>query len=304
MLGDRSYMRDYDGARMWSVSIWIVLVNVVLYALQLLVPLVTGNRVMLESFLALKPSDLAHGYVWQLLTFQFLHGGPFHLLINCAMLYMFGRPVEEVLGRKRFLVLYLGAGAFGGLCQAAAGWTFPSHFGTGSVVGASAGVFALIAAFAALNWEQPLTMLLAFVIPVTMRAKYLLLVELVLALLGMLQGRGSGIAHAAHLGGMIGGLLFLKALQRFGVDGLSWESLGLRTRQRELVSASRRKRSGWASSTSVPVDEVPSGEFISKEVDPILDKISAHGIQSLTEREKMILEAARNRMSKRSSGRS
>src|SRR5574340_1582228 len=107
MLEDRDYMRaDYGGGHSFSrlsVSLWLVIVNAVLYAAQLIVPLAgatTGHvPPRLESYLGLHPIVLLHGAVWQLFTFQVLHGGPFHLLINCAMLYIFGRPMEVALGR-------------------------------------------------------------------------------------------------------------------------------------------------------------------------------------------------------------
>lgn len=299
MLGDRYYMRDHDQPQGWSVSMWLILANAVVYAVQLLVPLVFGARHGLEDYLALSPTQLARGHVWQLLTFQFLHGGPLHLVLNCAMLYMFGRPVEEVLGRQRYLIMYLYSGAVGGLLQASCSWLFPNHFGLHPVVGASAGVFGLIAAFAALHWEQPLTMLLAFIIPVTIKAKYLLVVEIVLAVFGLLQGTSSGIAHGAHLGGMFGGLSLILFLYRSGSRGFPWERFTARPPRRELVKVVARQRTGWVSGPSSPAEDLPPGEFISKEVDPILDKISAQGIQSLTDRERKILEAARARMSKR-----
>ncbi len=286
-----------------SVSLWLVIVNAVVYAAQLIVPLAgaTAGHVppRLESYLALHPGDLLHGALWQLLTFQVLHGGPFHLLINCAMLYIFGRPMEVALGRNRFLLLYFGSGAFGGLVQAVCSWTFPLHFGTGEVLGASAGVFGLIAAFAVLNSEMPITMLLAFIIPVSLKAKYLLVVEAVLALLGMLAPP-SGIAHAAHLGGMLAGIFYVRQAMHWH---WRWPSFGRGAQRgqaaRELVGVNARKSALRRRPPPDLDDTLSPEEFLTKEVDPILDKISAHGIQSLTEREKRILEAARRKMQKR-----
>ena len=296
---------DYDGSHWFQrlpVSLWLVLLNVVVYAAQLIVPLAGGapGRLppRLEDYLALSPVALLHGYVWQLLTFQFLHAGPFHLLINCAMLYIFGRPMESALGRGSFLRLYFGSGAFGGLVQAACGLLWPGHFGLGEVIGASAGVFGLIAAFATLNSEMPITMLLAFIIPVSMKAKYLLLVEAVIALLGLLDA-ASHIAHAAHLGGMCAGVFYIRVLLHRHWR-LPWLTRTPATRRlRELVSA-RARKTAPRQRPPLPTDEELSTEdFLAKEVDPILDKISAHGIQSLTERERRILETARRKMQRR-----
>jgi membrane associated rhomboid family serine protease len=243
------------------------------------------------------------GWVWQLLTFQLLHGGPFHLLINCAMLYIFGRPVEHALGRGSFLRLYFGSGAFGGLVQVALALVFKEHFGYRQgfgwppVLGASAGVFGLIAAFATLHSDTPITMLVAFIIPVTMKAKYLLVVEVILALLGMLDV-SSGIAHAAHLGGMIAGVLYIRTVSQWRLPRFR-RATRQRSSPRELVNVQAPKKAFWHRPQPGADANLPTEEFLSREVDPILDKISAHGIQSLTERERKVLEMARAKMSNR-----
>lgn len=302
MLEDRDYMQDDygggHGAYRLSLSLWLVIINAVVFAVQLILRLAAtssnNGSVLLENYFALWPEKLVHGYIWQLLTFQFLHAGLLHLLFNCAMLYLFGRSVEAALGRRGFLKLYLLSGAFGGLLQVGLSYAFPGHFGFGPVVGASAGVFGLIAAFATLYANQPITMLLAFILPVTMRAKYLLLVEAIIALLGLLDAT-SGIAHGAHLGGMIMGVFYVRKI-------MHWRGFVISSRPappRELVSARSFKSKGWRNAPSEAEEPMSQKEFLSKEVDPILEKISAHGIHSLTDKERKILEAARKKMSGR-----
>jgi membrane associated rhomboid family serine protease len=304
MLGDRPYMRDAPSGTRWSVSLWLIVVNTACYAAQLIVPLLSGtNETLLtepfwERYLALHPDDLVRGWFWQLLTFQFLHAGLLHIGLNCAMLYMFGRPVEDVLGRAVFLRFYLVSGATGGLFQVTCSLVFPGHFGTGAVLGASAGVFALIAAFAALNWNQPITMLVAFIIPVSMKAKYLVLVEAIIAGFGMLQGR-SGVAHAAHMGGILAGLGYIRFFVLREFAWFNWPRFRRSLPHRELVKTTSGRHGLWAPSKKEEFEDLPPADFISKEVDPILDKISAHGIQSLTPREREVLQAARERMGKR-----
>jgi len=250
----------------------------------------------LDAYFALSVEGLHNGFVWQLMTFQFMHGGLFHLLLNCFAIFMFGREVEEALGRRTFLALYFTSGIVGGLLQTGGGLLWPGHFG-GAVVGASAGAFGLVAAFAVLYPERPLTLLLFFIVPVTMRAKYLLLFSAVLALFGIVFP-GDHIAHAAHLGGMLTGIFFIRKIIHW-----QWPQFRRaphrRPLPRELVSVHAPKAPLWRRPPPRAVEELPTEEFLSKEVDPILDKISAHGIQSLTDSERKILEMARARMAKR-----
>jgi len=304
MLEDRHYMRrDPFGTGWWSMTVLLITANVVAYLLQLALVDPTPR---VEGYLALSADGLAHGYVWQLLTFQFMHGGFLHLLFNCFAIFMFGRELEQSLGRRSFLTLYLSSGVLGGLFQVGfvkllTVFLHNPSFETVQVVGASAGAFGLIAAFATLFPERPLMLLLFFIIPVNMRAKFLLLFEGAIALFGIATtGRqfnlpGSQVAHAAHLGGMLTGILFIRY-------AIHWEwpqfkrTKGRRVQRLVKVPASSVL---WGHKKAISPEDLPPEEFLSKEVDPILDKISAHGIQSLTERERRILQAAREKMAKR-----
>jgi membrane associated rhomboid family serine protease len=301
MIEDRFYMRDASRHQApWSTALILVVANTAVFALQLIFQLFYDSSPSpIERYFALNPRDWL-GWIYQLFTFQFLHSGPLHLILNCAMLYIFGWPVEMALGRTEFLKLYLVCGALGGLVQIGCSWMFPGHFGMLSVVGASAGVFALIAAFAAMNWDASITTLLAFIIPVTMRAKYLILVMGILAVLGMLE-KMSGVAHAAHLGGLLAGLAYIRFLIQADRTLFDWRRFRHSRPRPELVEARSSKRSFWQKPQPTPNanEDLPPAEYISREVDPILDKISAHGIQSLTDRERKILEAARAKMAKR-----
>jgi hypothetical protein len=165
-------------------------------------------------------------------------------------------------------------------------------------VGASAGCLGLIAAFAMLYPERPLTLLLFLIIPVGMRAKFLLAFSALLAVFGILFPAGRHTADVAHLGGIITGIVFVRY-------ALHWDFRWPRLRRTGGEPPRRLVKVGTGSSTlrgrskASAEDDLPAEDFLSKEVDPILDKISAHGIQSLTERERRILEAARERMGKR-----
>lgn len=295
MLEDRPYMRSSPFEPQRSVTLILVMALAVLYLVQSLVESYTNWP--LFPYFALSKEGLSHGFLWQLLTFQFMHGGLLHLLFNCWAIYVFGRPVEEALGRNGFLRLYLFSGIFGGLLQMLGSLVLP-RFG-GPVVGASAGAFGLVAAYASLYPERPLTLLLAFIIPVSMRAKYLLLFSAGLAVYGILVPKDN-VAHAAHLGGLLTGLVYV----RWGMQAASL-LLARRPgrpsfRPRELIRASSTKASPWRNTkTKGTAEDLPPGEFISREVDPILEKISAHGFQSLTPAEKGILKAAQAKLDKR-----
>ncbi len=291
-------MREGPGGTRWSLTTTLIAINTGVFVLGLIAALIWPQGYgRLFGVLALSPTGLARGWLWQILTFQFLHGSLFHLIINCVVLYFFGRPLEQSLGRPFFLRLYFGSGAVGGILQVALAWIFPGHFGMSGVVGASAGVFGLIAAFALLNRETPITTLIAFVIPVTMRAKYLLVFEALIALLGMLSP-GTGVAHAAHLGGMLGAIGYLQLRQLAARSHLRRLRLRPTVIHRELVGAAAPRVRAQRRRQAMDPGPSSGADFMSREVDPILDKISAQGIHSLTEREKKILEAARAKMSR------
>jgi membrane associated rhomboid family serine protease len=278
----------------WSATMALLVVNVVAFILQSAVE--RFSNFPTNAWFALSVEGLRHGYAWQLLTYQLMHGGWLHLLLNCWAIYVFGRAVEETLGRNSFLTLYFTSGVIGGLFQALAGVLLDGRFAA-PVVGASAGAFGLVAAFAMLYPERPLMLLLFFIIPVNMRAKFLLLFGGLVTLFGLVVPTGN-IAHAAHLGGLLTGIVFVRY-------AIYWHWHWPRLRRtpprplRPLVKAPLRASAQWGQTNVRVVEDLPPDEFLSKAVDPILDKISAQGIQSLTERERKILETAREKMGKR-----
>lgn len=213
MLENRDYMRRTPDGFRWSATVVLLIVNAGAFILQLTVL----PHVIHESYLALSLEGLRRGYVWQLLTFQFLHAGWLHLILNCWALYMFGRDVEWTLGKARFITLYFSSGVVGGLFQEFVALIWPHYFGS-AVVGASAGIFGVVSAFAMLFPERPLMLLILFVIPLKMRAKYLLLINLLLTALGLSFPKsffGGNVAHAAHLGGILTGLAFIRWREAF-----------------------------------------------------------------------------------------
>src|SRR5687767_706795 len=114
MLEDRSYMHSGEGWKnQRSATIILLILNAVIFILHEGIRFYAKHDI--ATYLGLQLNDVARGWVWQLITFQFLHAGWLHIILNSLGLYIFGRIVEDTLGRKRFLIVYLGAGVCGGL---------------------------------------------------------------------------------------------------------------------------------------------------------------------------------------------
>jgi membrane associated rhomboid family serine protease len=295
MLEDRDYMRQpaYHEPRV-SFTVALLIVNAAVFLVQLAAASSTGGVEVEGTYFALSLTGLKHGFVWQLLTFQFMHVGWMHIIFNSLAIYFFGRPVEDALGRRHFLTLYLASGVIGGLVQMLFAWLVPQYFNA-PVMGASAGAYGLVAAFAILHWTERFSLLIYF-IPVNMTGKILLAVSLGLAFVGMLNLH-SGVANAAHLGGILTGAYYVRLFIQGQWPG--WKFPARRSTTRKMVTTRSGNGSVWRSDAGKPDEDLSADEFLSSEVDPILDKISAHGIHSLTARERKILEKARKKMTGR-----
>lgn len=251
-----------------------------------------------NRFLAFAPADLLT-QPWGIITYMFAHGGLWHLLVNMLMLFFFGPPLEQKWGSTEFIKYYLICG-LGGV---ALSFIFAIQ---ANVIGASAAVFGVMLAFA-INWpESPIY--IWGILPV--KAKWLVGVLGVLTFFMAVGQPGDGVAHAAHLGGLVAGLIYLKSDWRLGatLDRLREASQARRfavvskeeeeegtDRERE----ERRKRRERAPSASRrrPRSRGNEEELLDR-VDDILDKISQEGMGSLTSEERRILdEVSRRRRS-------
>jgi membrane associated rhomboid family serine protease len=291
MLEDRDYMRRPEYLPRVSLTAVLLMVNAIIFVIECFA-LGYPPQFSLDNHFALSVEGLKNGFVWQLLTYQFMHANLWHILANSWAIYLFGREIEATLGPRQFLVLYLAGGTVGGIFQVIAALVWPHLFG-GPVVGASAGGFGLMAAYAVLFPERELTLLFP---PVTFQAKTMLIFSAVLAVFGIVFPVDN-VANAAHLGGMLTGIVFIR--QFVQGRGLPREFRPDPAVPREFAGT----RSGQAlfrrSAASPPDEGLSTDEFVKSEVDPILDKISRQGIQSLTGRERQILERARSRIAKR-----
>ncbi len=291
MLADRSYMRPGYPQQGTSMLTWMVCALIAAFVLQLATS--SWDLFPLERLLVLTPAGLRHGRVWTLLTYVLMHGGILHLLFNCLSLYLIGRELIGPLGSVRFLGLSLSAALLGAL------FWFACHFNQGGLVllGASGIVAGLFVVFACLFPEQDVTFLAFYVLPITVKPKLLAWILLGVELVGFLFGelpRGGfdqGIAHSAHLGGMLAGWLFYRFFYaRNGLDlatSFAWPAWLRRRPKRTAVTTPKSRL------------ELHQQASLRSEVDRILDKINSHGFGALTDQEKRLLDEAKDLLSRR-----
>ena len=165
----------------------------------------------LFSWLALSREGLGNGGWWQFLTYAFLHGNLFHLMVNIVALWFTGPLLEELLGGLCYLGLFLGGSLAGGVLQTVA------TRGSVELVGASAGVCALLVGFATLLPRLEITALIFFIIPVRMRASTLGWLVIAGSFFFWLFGFEKGIGHLAHLGGGIAGFVICRIYKARGL---------------------------------------------------------------------------------------
>lgn len=256
-----------------SLTLLLVVLNVLCFLAQLLADWISPG--WMEQWLALSRTGILNGYIWQFFTYMFLHGGVMHLLVNMFTLYFAGREVEALTGRAHFLGIFFLGGLIGGVAQIVA-------VSGGSLMGASAGVFAILIAFTTIFPEVQLTCLIFFVIPLRIKAKYLAMILVLSSIAFVLTGSIQEIGHVAHLGGCLVGWVYVKRLG-FG-NPLRIQAYF--DRKREFAAR---------------VKGMSPEEFISEEIDPILDKIAREGIHSLTRLERKILEKGRDKIAQKTS---
>ncbi len=289
---------------MWSFTTWLIAINVAVFVADLL--LSGGYRStqpLFEIGYFSTSTAIYSGQVWRFVTFQFLHGGIWHLLMNMLVLFWFGPVAEQYLGSKRFLAYYLlcgiaGAGLY--LLLSTLGNLFgdspfliPASPNT-PLVGASAGIFGILMAAAFIQPNRIITLLLMFVIPVKMRVKTLAYGLVVLATFVVFTNGNNAGGEAGHLGGAaLGALLIRKS---------HWLNFALLFSK----SSSRRSSNPFSSSEAKPgffeSRRQKKSERLDLDVDKILAKVAAEGIQSLSASEKQTLERATKAQRRRDAG--
>ena len=288
-IGDRAYMRDQRLAREpISVTAWVVGVLVAFFILTLIQESAGAN------FLGWAMLRESAPLVWQWLTYALLHDEFWHLLGNCLILWWTGAIVEREQGPRALLAVLASGTLFGALVWAITGLGGDR---SGTLIGISAGVYALMLVALLDKLEHQITLLLFFFLPVTLKVRWLLIVISLFTVLGWafaeLPGRhawpqwhaawNDGIAHSAHLGGLLLGWIAWRHLQR--------TSAGPSYAQIQEPMESDAPRPSFEATTEVNTPERPLTRTQARaELDTLLDKISAGGFGSLTAGEKRRLE--------------
>lgn len=253
-----------------------------------------GERIPLDYYItkyfALMP--LGHGfYLWQLITYQFLHGNFTHILFNMLYLWMFGSRIENSLDSKKFLIFYLASGVGAGLAQLLISPLISDYLAP--TVGASGGVYGVLIAFALMYPDEPIY--LYFFIPI--KAKYLITFMILIELFSV--GDLSFVAHLAHIGGALTGALFLL------LDKSVYLPVKDLFRRRHTFYEDHSSDYSFTKSYDNNIIDVDftenrssshSVDINQEEVDRILDKISRKGFHTLTEEERRILLEASKKL--------
>lgn len=246
--------------------------------------------------------------IYQFVTYMFMHANFTHLFFNMFALWMFGNTLENLWGSQRFLLYYMVCGLGAGLCQELVQYieyttTLAEYatVNTGSqiipmadylnmmnTVGASGAIYGLLLAFGMMFPDSRIY--LYFLVPI--KAKWFVIGYAVIELLSGLGGHDN-VAHFAHLGGMLFGLILILYWKKHGVSGPNFDFKGWFQRMKDKFGKNRLKYTRYEEVK----DEVPrnDGEYNrqraekERNVDAILDKVSKSGYGSLTDEEKEFL---------------
>ncbi len=171
--------------------LFLILANLVMLLLGGVVPGLTESLMLVPAYIPLRP--------WTVVTYMFLHAGFMHFFFNMLALYFFGPRLEGRLGGRRFMGLYLTSGIAGAVMSLVTPYV--------AIIGASGAVFGVMLGYAHF-WPRDLV----YVFFLPMEARWLVVLMTAMSLFGAWQG-GGGIAHFAHLGGFVGGFLYLRWIE-------------------------------------------------------------------------------------------
>ena len=283
----------------------LLLANVLVFALQLAM----GRSV--ETLGGLYYFDSPQFHFWQPLTYMFMHGGLGHIFFNMFALWMFGGIIERTLGQKRYLVFYFVCGLGAALTQEVVQWAHVSFMDDVTAyytctVGASGAIYGILLAFGMLYPDERMFI---FPLPVPIKAKWFVCGYVVIELFSAMSQAGDGVAHVAHLGGMLFGWLLLHYWRRHPqhvMPGEEWgESLfeGLKQRREQqqrqfTIHQAEQEDTDDLTRGTTREDDIADNarrQALQEEIDIILDKIRKSGYDSLTKDEKRrLFEMSKN----------
>jgi membrane associated rhomboid family serine protease len=250
---------------------YLLILNAVVFVLQLFVdrPRQGWPYGMLSGNLGVTVA--AWWQIWRYITFQFLHADVLHILLNMLGLYMIGTPIEQKYGPKKFLQFYLSCGVFAGLLYVVIGAIFPVEVGLHRpIIGASGGVFGILLAAAV---YFPNFRLIFFLFPLPIRFACLIIFGLmtVNVLSGLVGNMGKAMSDVAHMGGALMAAAWIWLLPSISESADLFREKVEKGAWEKKMRARREKQ---------------------KQIDEILEKIHNEGIQSLSAKEKRILQKA------------
>ena len=217
------YNNDNGGRRGFMSNVPTAVKNIII--INVLVMIMTGLRenFMYETFSLFYPTSPFFHW-WQPVTHMFMHGGVWHLFFNMYTLYIFGTVLERVWGTKKFLIFYFVTGLGAAAVHTGVEWIQMNHWMTqvaeGSMaaqaqihalkmtptVGASGAIYGVLMGYAMLYPDSIMTLVFP---PISMKAKWFVLIFAAIELFTGVSGMGGGIAHFAHLGGLIFGFILI-----------------------------------------------------------------------------------------------
>ena len=230
---------SFGPGRMTPAVKLLVIVNVVMFVLTMIVPLMTLR-------LGLVPQAVFQQFaLWQLVTYMFMHGGAGHILLNMLSLWMFGTDLERTWGTRFFTKYYFVTGIGAAVTTLILSLFLDSVYYT-VTIGASGAIYGLLLAY---GMYFPNRTLILIIFPIA--AKYYVMIAGALVFLSAAGGVGGGVAHWAHLGGLVVGYLYLKGLKARPLDEIKYRWLRWkmgRARSRfDVYSGGRSSDDDWKS---------------------------------------------------------
>lgn len=294
----------------------LLIINVLAFLVMEAIKMATahsGAPVDLNDLFGLHFFMASDFHLYQLITYMFMHGGWQHIFFNMFALWMFGCVVENVLGSKKFLFYYILCGVGAGLFQEAAQFidyslqglaaydtvsvnggimTMDAFLNQWTTVGASGSVYAILLAFGMLFPEQRIFI---FPLPVPIKAKWFVIIYAAIELFSAMSTTNDGVAHIAHLGGMVFGFFLFRYWKKhpsvgYGAPGGQFfENLKRRWERKRTSGGSNGNFTYTTTNHNADWDYNARKAETQAEIDAILDKIRKSGYDSLTKEEKQKL---------------